>query len=193
MRFDYAEGATPLNADEVNNLIPRHLTTQHELNEWEQFNIVQAEQWLFRRKQQDIYSLEFAQKLHHKMFDQTWKWAGEFRKTQTNIGVHSVYIGQELKKLFGDVCYWNNHNVYSIREISVILHHRLVFIHPFPNGNGRFSRLFADFVAISNNQPRFSWGKGSLTQDGIVRKLYIEALKEADNFNYQKLIEFADS
>jgi fido (protein-threonine AMPylation protein) len=68
-----------------------------------------------------------------------------------------------------------------------------VFIHPFTNGNGRFSRLFADFVVISNNQPRFSWGKGSLTQDGIVRKLYIEALKEADNFDYQKLIEFADS
>lgn len=93
MTFDYPEGATPLNADEVHNLIPRHLTTQHELNEWEQFNIVQAEQWLFRRKQKDIYLLKFAQKLHHKMFDQTWKWAGELRKTQTNIGVHRYRTG----------------------------------------------------------------------------------------------------
>lgn len=194
MKFTYAVGATPLNNDEINNLLPKHLTKQSELNEWEQFNIFGAEEWLFRRKRTNIFSIEFCQKLHYKMFDKTWKWAGKFRKTQTNIGVNSLYIPQELKSLFNDIIYWTEKSTYSSREIAIRLHHKLVFIHPFPNGNGRFARLFADYV-ITNYflELRFTWGKNSLTEDGITRKLYIESLKAADNYDYDKLIKFVDS
>lgn len=194
MKFVYPIGATPLNADEINNLLPKHLTKQSELNEWEQFNILQAEEWLFRRKRTNIFSIEFTQKLHYKMFDKTWKWAGKFRKTQTNIGVNSIYILQELKLLFDDVIYWIENKTYSLREIAIRLHHKLVFIHPFPNDNGRLARLFADFIIMNCFfEPRFTWGKSSLIEDGITRKLYIESLKAADNYDYAKLIKFADS
>lgn len=127
------------------------------------------------------------------MFNETWNWAGVFRKFQTNIGVEAVYIPQELKLLFDNAKYWINNNTYPIREVAVRLHHRLVLVHPFPNGNGRFSRLVADLILRNNNEAEFTWGSCSLAEDSIMRKQYISALQEADKGEYQKLIEFADS
>ncbi len=193
MNFIFAEGATPLSPDEIHNLIPNHLTTQKELNEWEQFNIVKGESWAFSTKRKNILSIDFAKKLHKQMFNETWSWAGVFRKSQTNIGVDSIYIPQELKAIFDDVEFWLSNNTYEMREIAIRLHHRLVFVHPFPNGNGRFSRLFADLLLQNNNEVSFSWGSCSLIEDSITRKQYIAALKEADIGDYRKLIEFVDS
>lgn len=104
------------------------------------------------------------------MFNETWSWAGVFRKSQTNIGVDSIYIPQELKAIFDDVEFWLSNNTYEMREIAIRLHHRLVFVHPFPNGNGRFSRLFADLLLQNNNEVSFSWGSCSLIEDSIIRK-----------------------
>jgi len=193
MQFKYAIGATPLEADEIHNLIPTHLTTQKELDEWEQYNIIKAENWLLSRKRSDFLSISFAKDLHNKMFYETWKCGGKFRTKQTNIGIQSIYIGQELKIIFDDVAFWLEHKTYSIREIAVRLHHRLVFIHPFPNGNGRFSRLFADILMDRLQEIRFSWGSNSLTSDSKTRQYYLKALREADNNDYSNLILFADS
>lgn len=193
MEFIYAEGATPLSPDEIYNLLPKHLTTQKELNEWEQFNIVKGENWAFSRKRKSFLTIEFAKKLHKKMFSETWNWAGIFRKHQTNIGVDAVYIPQELKVIFDDVKFWLDKDIYNLRKIAVRLHHRLVFVHPFPNGNGRFSRLFADLLLRNNNEASFTWGSCSLVDDSVMRKQYISALQEADNGEYQRLIEFAES
>ena len=193
MQFVYPIGATPLNNDEIYNLIPKHLSTQKELNEWEQYNIIMAESWAFKHKRKNIMSIKFAQKLHKEMFNQTWNWAGKFRRHQTNIGVASIYISQELKLLFDDATYWINNKIYNLREIGVRLHHRLVFIHPFTNGNGRFSRLFTDIFLTNNNENRFTWGRGNLLQDGEIRQEYLKALKLADNYDYSLLIKFLDS
>ncbi len=193
MQFTYAKGATPLSPDEAYNLIPNHLTTQKELNEWEQFNIVKGENWALRRKRKDMLTIYFAKKLHKKMFDETWLWAGVFRKSQTNIGVESIYIPQDLKLLFDDARFWIENNSYSIREIAVRLHHRLVFIHPFPNGNGRFSRLFADLIMYYQDNPRFTWGSTNLVDDSQIRQKYLATLQEADKGEYGNLIKFADS
>ncbi|MDP5020597.1 MAG: mobile mystery protein B, partial [Rickettsiaceae bacterium] len=119
--------------------------------------------------------------------------AGVFRKSQTNIGVNVIYISQELKMIFDDVEFWLANDIYDLRVIAIRLHHRLVFVHPFPNGNGRFSRLFADLFLHNNNEVSFTWGRCSLVEDSVIRKQYISALKEADKGDYQKLIEFADS
>ena len=127
------------------------------------------------------------------MFCDTWTWAGKFRQRQTNIGVHSVYIPQELRILIDDVIFWQNNSTFLIREIAIRLHHRLVFIHPFPNGNGRFSRLFSDLYLINKGESRFSWGKNNLVKDSALRDQYLEALRSADMGDYTKLIVFADS
>lgn len=193
MQFTYIKGATPLSPDEIHNLIPKHLAQQHQLDEWEQYNIARAEMRFKNRRIKDILSIEFIKKLHHKMFCDTWTWAGKFRQRQTNIGVSSIYIPQELKMLIDDVIFWQSNTTFPIREIAVRLHHRLVFIHPFPNGNGRFSRLFADLYLFQHNEPRFSWGSNNLTPDSSFRDHYLQALRRADSSDYKELIAFADS
>ncbi len=193
MQFTYTKGATPLSPDEVHNLIPKHLTKQHQLAEWEQYNIARAEIWAKNRKIKNLLSIEYVKKLHNRMFCDTWTWAGKFRQRQTNIGVSSIYIMQELKILMDDVIFWQDNSTFPLREIAVRLHHRLVFIHPFPNGNGRFSRLFADLYLINKDEPRFSWGKNNLVKDSAFRDQYLKALRSADMGDYTKLIIFADS
>lgn len=193
IKFRYAKGATPITEDEIHNLIPSHLTLQSQLDEWEQFNILKAENWAFAVKRKNILTIEYIKQLHNKMFCDTWKWAGKFRNHQTNIGVESIYITQELKILVDDIEFWLNHNTYDLREIAVRFHHRLVFIHPFPNGNGRLSRLIADIFITQFNKPRFTWGRVGLIKDSLTRDNYLKYLRQADQGDLSNLIKFADS
>lgn len=192
MKIIYPEGATPLEPEELAELIPAHITTQEQLNAWEQRNILDAVQWA--RKKKEILSLSFIQQLHVHMFDQTWKWAGKFRQTGKNIGVDWHMISSELKKLCDDVLYQLEHHSFSDDEIIVRLHHRLVWIHPFPNGNGRHARQMADLLAMQLGHERFSWGKNQdLGTATPIRTLYIQALREADRGGYASLLVFARS
>lgn len=192
MKYDYPEGATPLEQEETLGLIPRYITTHDQLNDWEQKNILEAERWA--RNKKDILSVEFIKKLHEHMFNHTWKWAGKFRQSGKNIGIDWHMIPVELKKLCDDVSYQLQHHSFSDDEIAVRLHHRLVWIHPFPNGNGRHARLMADLLAMQLGHPRFSWGvQQDLYKVTPIRKQYIEALKLADRGDYSKLIAFARS
>jgi Fic-DOC domain mobile mystery protein B len=192
MKFDYPEGATPLEQEELMQLIPKHITTQEELNAWEERNILDAQSWAI--KQKEIVSVSFIKKLHERMFNKTWKWAGDFRKSEKNIGIQWLYIPVKVKELCDDVVYQLNYQSYSKDEIAVRFHHRLVWIHPFSNGNGRHARLIADLLIMQQGGGRFSWGMhGDLYKAGNVRKRYIEALKAADAGDYSKLLIFARS
>ncbi|MBK9326639.1 MAG: mobile mystery protein B [Thiobacillaceae bacterium] len=192
VNLDYPPGATPLDADELANLIPGHITTQGELNEWEQLNILQGEAWA-RKQRQEILQEAYVRKLHERMFGETWRWAGEFRKSDKNLGVDWLKIGVELKKLLDDVRYQVEHGSYPADEIAVRFHHRLVAIHPFPNGNGRHARLMADLLAERLGHPRFSWGSRSLVDASETRQRYIAALQAADARDYGPLLAFARS
>jgi len=192
MKFSYPEGATPLEYDELADLIPQHITAQDQLNAWEQKNILFADQWA--RKQENIVSVDFMVQLHKHMFNQTWKWAGKFRRSMKNIGIDWHYIPIELKKLCDDAVYQLKYDTFSIDEIAVRIHHRLVWIHPFPNGNGRHGRLVADILVMKYGRHRFSWGiNQDLYKATPTRKLYIEALQRADHGDYTKLLIFARS
>jgi len=191
-KLDYPPGATPLDADELASLIPGHISTQGELNEWEQLNIVQGENWA-RKQRKEILNEGFLRQLHKQMFGETWKWAGEFRKTDKNIGVDWLKIGVELRKLIDDVHYQVEHACYPADEIAVRFHHRLVAIHPFPNGNGRHARLMADLLVERLGQPRFTWGRRSLVDASETRQQYIAALQAADRRDIVPLLAFARS
>jgi Fic-DOC domain mobile mystery protein B len=184
-------GNTPLNPDETAGLIPIHISTQAELNEWEQANIVEAELWLSNQplKINEILHFDFIKKMHHKMFDKTWRWAGNFRRTNKNIGVDWHTISTQLQHLLDDIIFQIANKAYVIDEIAARFHHRLVFIHPFANGNGRWSRLVTDALLISQNRPRFSWGISNSKNTENIRKRYIKALKEADKHNYSLLLK----
>jgi Fic-DOC domain mobile mystery protein B len=136
---------------------------------------------------------EYVRKLHGKMFDQTWKWAGDYRRTEKNIGVPFHEIRERLVALFGDVRYWIENSTYSLDEISVRFHHRLVLIRPFPNGNGRHARLIVDVLAMKLGRPEFTWGSANLVKEGEARNKYLEAIRTAENGDIQPLLKFARS
>ena len=193
VNLDYPPGATPLDADELASLIPGHITTQGELNEWEQLNILQGDTWAHKQQRKDLLDEAFLRQLHRRMFGETWRWAGEFRRSDKNIGVDWLKIGVELRQLLDDVRFQIEHTSYPPDEIAVRFHHRLVSIHPFPNGNGRHARLMADLLAERLGQPRFTWGSQSLTDANDTRRRYIAALQAADARDIAPLLAFARS
>lgn len=192
VKLDYPPGATPLDADELTSLIPGHITTQGELNEWEQLNIGDGEAWAHKPRK-DILNESFVRQLHREMFGKAWRWAGDFRKSDKNIGVDWPKIGLELRNLLDDARYQIDHATYPPDELAIRFHHRLVAIHPFPNGNGRHARLMADLLVERLGQPRFTWGRHGLTNNNETRDRYIAALQAADGRNYAPLFAFARS
>jgi Fic-DOC domain mobile mystery protein B len=193
--FAEGDGNTPLAPDEEADLIP-NLATRDELNEWERLNILEAYSWALDRKRLrrlDPLKESYVRDLHRRMFDQTWKWAGRYRSTEKNLGIAPHLIRDALAGLLGDVQYWVGHGTYAPDEIAVRLHHRMVFIHPFANGNGRHARLMADVLALRLGSPVFTWGRAELVRAGNFRERYIEALRAADGNDIQLLLRFSRS
>lgn len=146
----YAPGATPLDPDELAALIPRHITTQGALNEWELQNIIEGAQWAQRRREADILTFEFMLELHRRMLGKTWRWAGTFRTSEKNIGVAPEMITVELRNLCDDIRDQFEYQTYPVSEIGARFHHRLVRIHLFANGNGRFAHMLTDLLIESH-------------------------------------------
>lgn len=190
----YEEGQTPLDEDEKEGLLIKTITTHGELDEYEQLNIEKAIKWTLTRKFKvdQVLSEEFIKTLHKKMLGDVWSWAGEFRKTEKNIGVPWINIGTELKVLLDDTKYWIKNKSYSNEEIAIRFKYRLVNIHCFANGNGRHSRIMADIImeSIFAEAP-FSWNQSNIVKADQIRKNYINALHDADNGNIKPLINFA--
>lgn len=182
-----------IDPNEIEGLIPQHITTQAELNEWEQANIIQAKLWFGNKqfKPEQILDQSFLKKLHQKMFGKTWQWAGKFRKTDKNIGCDWHEVPIRLKQLFDDVNFQLTHTTYPIDEIAVRFHHRLVYVHPFANGNGRLSRFITDLLLLACKQKMFSWGGANNRAD--IREQYIKALRAADKYDYLPLMQFVRS
>ncbi|MEX2515525.1 MAG: mobile mystery protein B [Gammaproteobacteria bacterium] len=185
-------GETPLTPEEREELIPSYITDRAALNDAEQINIISAESWAYRRRR-DVLERHFLCDLHRRMFGQVWGWAGCFRTTERNIGVDPSQIAESLEVLLADARFWVENGTYSIDESAVRFHHRLVWIHPFPNGNGRFSRLITDLLLMSNGCEPFTWGSRRDAVPLQIRADYISALRKADHQNYRPLIAFVRS
>ncbi len=186
------DASTPLTEEERAELIPSYITLRPELNEAEQANIMDAEQWAFSRKR-NVLDERFLDNLHRRMFGRVWRWAGQHRQSAKNIGVDAYQIPETLRLLLDDCRYWIESSTYEPDEIAARFHHRLVFIHPFPNGNGRHARLAADLLLKAMDQPRFTWGRVNLVNAGDTRQAYIAALRAADAHDYEPLLAFVRS
>jgi len=183
---------TPLTAEEREQLIPSYITLRHELNEAEQVNIGQALRWVMARRR-DALDQAFLSELHRRMFGDVWRWAGHYRTSARNIGVDAYRIAMDVRQLVDDGRYWVAHETYPPDEIAVRFSHRLVAIHPFPNGNGRLSRLVGDLLARQLGEPVFTWGRASLVDPGETRARYVAALRAADGHDIGPLLAFARS
>ena len=191
--FGHEDNAnTPLTAEEREQLIPSYITLRHELNEAEQLNIGMAMRWAEARRR-DILNRDFLSELHHRMFGDVWRWAGQYRKTSRNIGVEAYRIAMDVQQAIDDTRHWVERTTCLPDEIAVRFSHRLVAIHPFPNGNGRFSRLVGDLLASQLGEPPFTWGRLNLLNAGATRARYVEALRAAVSHDIAPLLLFARS
>jgi Fic-DOC domain mobile mystery protein B len=182
------EGETPL--DDISGLKLKKITTRSELDDAEAQNILKAyiKYTLTPTTLKKVtFDLSFFRKLHKEMLGDVWSWAGEFRTTQTSIGVEANIIHQRLYQLQDDLKYWEGE--WDYRDTATRLHHTLVKIHPFPNGNGRWARLVTDLWLLKIGYPALSWG-GNITEVSDARTAYISSLKEADKGNYEPLKTF---
>lgn len=182
------EGATPLHPDETADLIPGHVRTRGQLNRWEQANILAAAQWTQRTRSAALEEPTIRE-LHRRMFDRTWGWAGTYRRTDKNIGLAWHSIPEEVRKLVDDGTYWILEGIFEIDEAAVRLHHRLVHIHPFPDGNGRHARLWCDLLLEQHGRRPILWQSDQLGSAGEARKAYIGSLRAADGGNITPLLE----
>lgn len=190
----YEDGQTPLSEEEKDGLLIKTITTHGELDEYEQLNIEKAIQWTMRKKlkKENILTEKFIKTLHKKMLGEVWNWAGEFRRSEKNIGVPWIKIGMDLKVLLDDTLYWIDNNTFPPDEIAIRFKHRLVNIHCFPNGNGRHSRIMADIITESVfGNAVFSWNQSNMVKADDTRKAYIAAIREGDKGDIGPLMVFA--
>lgn len=195
--MEYNPGETPLEPDELAGLRFAHITTRDELNQLEQANIQDGLIWLAGQNSPDLLTDHFVRELHRRLFGQVWKWAGSYRLTEKNIGEDPRYITVRLRDLLADVAHWVEHDVYAPLEIAVRFHHRLVKLHPFPNGNGRCCRIIADALLQKHYKGSpINWeggnkGEMDLGVNNERRQQYLAALRAADSGDYSLLFEFA--
>lgn len=192
MQFEYPPGATPIDPDEALGLIPKHISTQADLNAWEELNIIEGADWIARQKIIQGLNEGLVRELHSRMFNQTWQWAGTLRKSAKSIGIDWTQISVALKNLLDNTAYQIENKAMPIDEIVVRFHHQLLLIHAFPNGNGRHARLIADALIVSLGGKRFSWGGNtSIATPGTTRQNYLLALRAADKGDIEPLMLFA--
>ena len=190
--FEEPAGATPLDPDEMEGLRLRHVTTRGELDELEQANITQGLLWLGRRRGGNILTDDFLRILHRRLFGEVWDWAGTYRLREKNIGVDPLQISVQLRSLLDDARYWVGNGTFEPLEAAARFHHRMVQIHPFPNGNGRHARIAADILLEDHfDHPPIEWASGfDLQADNERRTEYIAALRAADASDLEPLLRF---
>ena len=199
--FKELEGATPIDSEDAKGLIPTWVATRGDLNAVEQENIARSMVWASTSPRMHslatLLTEESMKTLHKRMFGDVWKWAGTYRQHDSNMGAHWPYISTQVRELLADVLAQTadvENRPWPPDELAVRFHHRLVLIHPFPNGNGRHSRLAADLLVNVLGEPAFSWGSENLNGSGRARRDYLDALRTADKlFDYSALLEFARS
>ncbi len=194
---DPEDGNTPLDEDELDGLIPEHITKRAELNEWEAENIRAAIAWAGMRTP-DMLDERALRALHKRMFDKTWRWAGTYRTSKKSIG---PYPWQEVPRLIRDLLENTRmqyeaakHSVDELDAAAARFHHQLVLIHPWPNGNGRHAREATDLLLRRWGRPAFSWGAAAERADGKeLRQEYLRALRAADAGSFEPLLRFVRS
>lgn len=198
LSVDGGPGKTTLTQEEQDGLIPAYITFRNELNAAEWANIIKAESSLLGRrspsKRGEVAKLideAYILRAHKLMFGDVWRWAGTYRRSDKNIGVSWWQIPVEMRMLLDNAKAWLDGKVYTPDEFAVHFHHLLVFIHPFPNGNGRLTRMMADLLCVAMGGERFTWGTKGGEAPNVIRDRYLEALHIADNHDIAPLLAFA--
>ncbi len=126
--------------------------------------------------------------LHQIILQETDKeWAGRYRNANVIIGGadHTPPDALQVPNMMRDLITWLNSqkNKLNIIELSALLHHKLVYIHPFFDGNGRTARLTMNLFLMQAGYPLVVILKTD-------RKKYYDVLDKADKGKYEPLVKF---
>ncbi len=174
-------GETPI--DDISGLKIKGITTRKELSFFEIENLRRAQYKYFTKRptrRSAPFDLSWALRLHKEMLGDVWDWAGSFRHTDKNIGDHWEHVETKLENLLNDLAYWHEHATMPMLDQAVVLHHRAVSIHPFENGNGRWSRLLANIWLAQHDHPLTAWPEDHVGGESTIRMEYIDCLHKAD-------------
>ena len=199
--FDEPDGATPLEPEDFEGLIPTWIATRADLNLAEQANVAGAISWASGKfgpgSLPKLMTDTSMRGLHRHMLGDVWKWAGTYRRRETNLGIAWPQIPTQMRDVCSDVLIQTAERAtlpWSEDELAVRFHHRLAVIHAFPNGNGRHARLAADLLVGVLGRPAFTWGSADLVSKGDARAAYLDALRVADaQAEFGPLVVFARS
>lgn len=165
------------------------LTNRDDLNVYEASGITKAEIYLQELDIETRFSIGLILDLHRIGFSELYDWAGKWRTIDVQVGKLNPPTFTKVPNLMYqyadevDFKLGSTTEKEALAEIFAYLHHRFVWIHPFNNGNGRTARLLLDFAALLKGYEPIQL----YYRDGKARSVYIEALRAADNGNYEPL------
>jgi Fic-DOC domain mobile mystery protein B len=181
-------GETPF---DVSHLKVKGIATRSQLNALEARNVLKAMSKYFGRRRPTNrmapFDLAWVKRLHKQMFGDVWKWAGQTRLEDLNIGVKWYLIDQNLQNLLSDLYCWEESGMEAL-ECAARLHHKAVAIHPFYNGDGRWARMLANIFLRVRNHPETKWPEDLLGTASTIRGDYLTAIKAADVGNYDLIL-----
>lgn len=179
-------GATPI--DDVSELLVKGITTRGELYPFEAVNNHEVvEKYLAGGKpsrRSAKFDLAWCRKLHQEMFGKVWGWAGRFRRHEVTIGIDAWHIEMAVDELMKNLVVWQG----TFAERAAWLHHRAVQIHPFHDGNGRWSRMLANIWLKQQGQLIVRWPEQHVGQVSVIREAYLAAIKAGDVGDFTPLI-----
>jgi Fic-DOC domain mobile mystery protein B len=193
MPIEIPASEAPITAEEQAMLVPS-LSTRAQLIEVERRHINAARVWAMRGavlRRSDLLTEAFARDLHRRMFGGIWRGAGKYRATRCSPGWEPRQIAEGVAMFLDDADGWLRYSTYSVHEVAVRLHHRLLAIRPWSNGNGRHARLIADIVVAANDEEPLTWGLRS--GPGEARARYLSAMGIAGSGDFALLLAFARS
>jgi Fic-DOC domain mobile mystery protein B len=133
------------------------------------------------------FDYDWLLRLHEEMFGDVWTWAGRPRQENLNLGVAWPQIPEQLSALAKDLPLWEP-SAMPLGEQAARLHYRAVWIHPFPNGNGRWARLLANIWLRMHQGKLIVWPEEAIGEESLIRQDYLKALQAADRGDLGPLI-----
>lgn len=138
--------------------------------------------------QQEDLTEKFIRDLHFLILNNIDKDnAGKYRQKNVTISgsQHKPPEHFKVAELMEDMISWYHGKKNELHpvELSVYLHHKFTYVHPFLDGNGRVGRLLMNFVLLRNGYPL-------AVIKAKDRERYMESLEKASvNKDYSTLFD----
>lgn len=166
------------------------LTSKEMLNEQEALGVARVERYLLEEFDYPVeLSVGLVQDLHRRTFAHLYAWAGQWRTQVPNVGAYLPPPANRVPQLLYEFIDELRHRQSLLGDIPrasavalllAFVHHRLVAIHPFPNGNGRTARLFTNLLAYNYGYQEVVLYQRE-KEEG--RAQYLQAIRRADEYD----------